>query len=305
MSGPMMSTKEVAQYLDVHEKQVYALVKAGKIPATRVTGKWIFLKNLIDEWLESDARATLRKDRATAARPESTLLAAGSNDPLLDLLQSIYQQENPDCRLFLTPTGSVEGLRALNLGRADVAWSHLLHPETGEYNLPYFPEYLPRIKPVAVNLFLRDLGLVTAPGNPRGIRGIGDLAREGVRFVNRQRGSGTRLLLDHHLARLAVDAGAVGGYDREVLTHQEVGSAVQRGDADAGLATRATANILGLPFIPVTRERFDMVLDQSTFFRPAVQRLVQTIRSARFQESAREQGNYDLSRSGSIIQETR
>jgi excisionase family DNA binding protein len=301
----MMSTKEVAQYLDVHEKQVYALVKAGKIPATRVTGKWIFLKSLIDEWLETDARASLRKEGTAPARSEGTLLAAGSNDPLLDLLQSLYQQEHPDCRLFLTPTGSAEGLRALNLGRADIAWSHLLHPETGEYNLPYFPEYLPRIKPVAVNLFLRELGLVIAPGNPLRLRGIEDLARPGVRIVNRQRGSGTRLLLDHHLARLGVDTAALRGYDREVLTHQEVGSAVQRGDADAGLATRATANLLGLPFILVTRERFDMVLDQATFFRPAVQRLVQTVRSARFRESAREQGNYDLSRSGSIIQETR
>ena len=302
MPGTMMSTKEVARYLGVHEKQVYALVKAGKIPATRATGKWIFLKGLVDEWLEADARASLLPGKAAAARPDEFLLAAGSNDPLLDLLQSIYQQQQPGFRLFLTPTGSADGLHALNRGRADIAFSHLLHPGTGEYNLPYFAEYLPRVKPVEVNLFLRDLGIVAAPRNPRGIAGVGDLAGTGVRIVNRQAGSGTRLLLDHHLQRRGVAAAAVRGYDREVLTHQEVGAAVLAGEADAGLATRAVAAALGLHFVHLAHERFDIVASQETFFRPAFQALLTTIRSERFVAAAGRQSGYDLSLSGSIIQ---
>jgi excisionase family DNA binding protein len=304
MSGTMMSTREVAEYLGVHEKQVYALIKAGRIPATRATGKWIFLKALVDEWLEADARASVRPERAKAGRPEEFLLAAGSNDPLLELLQSVYQQRHAGFRLFLTPTGSAEGLHALNRGRADIAWSHLLHPESGEYNLPYFAEYLPRIKPVAVNLFLRDLGILTAPGNPRKIRGVADCAGTGVRFLNRQPGSGTRLLLDHLLLRAGVRPAAVQGYDREVLTHREVGSAILAGEADAGLATRVVALDLGLGFVHLTNERFDIVTSQETFFRPAFQALLETIRSERFAAAARDRGGYDLSLSGSIITPT-
>ena len=199
--GQLMNTKEVAEYLGIHEKKVYYLAKRRKIPCTRVTGKWIFPRNLIDQWIEESARGLGRKQRQDE---RSFLLAAGSDDPSLGILRELYTGRLTATSLFLATTGSTEGIRAIRDGVADVALAHLLDPLTGEYNLPYLPELLPS-GAVAVLLFYRELGLVVRPGNPLGIRAVADLARPGLRIINRQQGSGTRLYLDQELARLGIN----------------------------------------------------------------------------------------------------
>jgi putative molybdopterin biosynthesis protein len=302
MSQEMMSTKEVAQYLGINEKQVYALIKAKRIPATRVTGKWLFPKDLIDAWITTSARKGLAAAREKSRRIKGALLASGSNDPVLDMVQTYMRQTYPEFYIFSANTGSTDGLKALNRGYTDVAWSHLLDPDTGEYNLPFLPQYLPDVeRPVAVTLFHRDLGIVVAPGNPLNIKGLDDLAREGVRLINRQTGAGTRVLLDYHLAQRRILTSQIKGYEKEVLTHLEVGLAILAHEADVGIATIAVSKLLGLSFMPLTRERFDMVLSQSTFFEKGVQAFIEVLNSEGFRNRVAGLGNYDFKNTGKIM----
>jgi len=301
MSEEMMNTKEVAAYLGINEKQVYALIKAGRIPGTRVTGKWVFPRKLIDEWMDNNARSGLRQAREKSRNLEGALLASGSNDPILDFLLTGMRQSCPDFYFFCANTGSTEGLKALGAGHTDVAWTHLLDPETGRYNIPFIPKYLPGVKTVLVHLFRREIGIVTAPGNPKEIRGFENLPAGGIRFVNRQPGSGTRLLLDSELAKRRISSAQISGYDREVYTHVEVGISILSGEADAGLATVAVSRLMGLHFVPVTREDFDMALGQSTYFHRGIQALVETLRSRGFRERFERLGGYGFEDSGKIL----
>jgi len=136
MSAEMMNTKELAAYLGINDKQVYALIKAGRIPGTRITGKWVFPKKLIDEWIGETARAGLKQAREKSRTVEGAILASGSNDPVLDVLLTALRRSHPDFYFFCANTGSTEGLKALGAGHTDVAWTHLLDPETGSYNIP-------------------------------------------------------------------------------------------------------------------------------------------------------------------------
>jgi putative molybdopterin biosynthesis protein len=301
MSDEMLSTKEVAAYLGIHEKQVYTLIKAGRIPGTRVTGKWVFPKKLIDEWIEEDARGGLHQARERSRSMEGALLASGSNDPVLDFLLTGMRQSHPELYFFCANTGSTEGLKALGGGYTDIAWTHLYDPQTDCYNTPFLTTYLPGMKAVLVHLFRREIGLVTAPGNPLGIAGIEDIAGKKVRFVNRQAGSGTRILLDHHLGRLGIPSSTIEGYGREVYTHVEVGLSILAGEVDAGIATVAVSRLMGLHFAPVTLENFDMAVGQSTYFNRGIQALTEILRSPGFRERFERLGGYGFEDSGKIL----
>jgi len=296
-----MNTKEVAQYLGIHEKQVYALIKGKRIPSTRITGKWVFPKKLIDEWIESNARRGLEKAREKSKRIEGALLACGSNDPILDMLQTYMKKSYPEFYIFSANTGSTEGLKAMNKGYTDIAWSHLFDPKSGEYNIPFLSTYLSNVKPVVVNLFNRELGFVVSHKNPLNIRGFEDLAQKEVKFINRQKGSGTRVLLDYHLKRLRISPSKIKGYEREVYTHFEVGLSILSKEADVGIATIAVSKLLGLSFIPITCESFDMILEQSTFFEKGVQAFIEILNSKEFRNRVESLGSYDFKNSGKIL----
>ena len=304
MSEEMMNTKQVAGYLGVHEKQVYALIKARRIPCTRITGKWVFPKRLIDEWIETHAKQGLEKAREKSRPLGDVLLACGSNDPILDMLQTTIKRNYSEFLILSANTGSTEGLKALNRGYTDLAWSHLLDPESGQYNIPFLPTYLPDVDAVVVNLFRRELGLITAHHNPFNIRSFEDLSKKGVRLVNRQKGSGTRVLLDHHLGQANIHPSKIKGYEREVYTHFEVGLSILSGEADAGVATIAVAKLLGLPFIPLARESFDMILEQKIFFHKGIQAFIETLNSKEFRQRVEPIGAYDFKDSGKILYST-
>ncbi|MGE5855052.1 MAG: substrate-binding domain-containing protein [Syntrophaceae bacterium] len=301
MSEEMMNTKGVAAYLGINDKQVYALIKAGRIPGTRVTGKWVFPKKLIDEWIEENARGGLHQARERSRSLEGALLASGSNDPVLDFLLTGMRHSHPDFYYFCANTGSTEGLKALGGGYTDIAWTHLFDPESGRYNVPFLPRYLPDMKAVLVHLFRREIGIVAAPGNPLGIAGMEDIAGEKIRFVNRQEGSGTRVLLDYHLKNSGIPIVAINGYDREVYTHVEVGLTLLSGEADAGIATVAVSRLMGLHFVALTQENFDMVLGQSTYFTKGVQALMEVLKSRGFRERFEHLGGYGFEDSGKIL----
>jgi excisionase family DNA binding protein len=293
----LLNTKEIAKYLGINEKKVYYLAKGGKIPCTRVTGKWTFPKKLIDEWLEESSKGSPRGKRE---EPRNFLLAAGSDDPSLGILRDLYTSRKTPAPLFMATVGSSAGLEAIRDGVADFALAHLLDPATGEYNLPFIQKAIPSGVAV-VALFHRELGLVLRTGNPLGLRTLADLTRAGVRMINRQKGSGTRHYIDQEFSRLSIEAKLVKGYDDSVATHLEAGLKILRQEADAAVATSATARLLGLDFIPLTQERFDVLIPKQRFFSPAIQTLLETVGSREFRARVDAMGGYDTAESGRII----
>ncbi|MGH3822478.1 MAG: molybdopterin biosynthesis protein, partial [Pseudonocardiaceae bacterium] len=199
------------------------------------------------------------------AEIDRTIVAIGSHDLALDLAAAALRGIDPGMTLTLSSVGSMDGLLALRDGLCHLAGSHLLDPETGEYTLPYLPRVFGHADLAVVRLAHREQGLIVAAGNPLDITGIEDLRRPGLRFVNRQRDAGTRVLLDHELRRQKIEPGEVTGYRREERTHLGVAAAVAAGRADAGLGILAAARLHGLEFVPVAREPYDLVLTRESY----------------------------------------
>jgi len=294
----LMNTREVARYLGINDKKVYFLAKAGKIPCTRVTGKWTFPKKLIDRWIEESASGLVERKAKTEER--DFLLAAGSDDPSLGILHDLYEAQTQTASFFMTTIGSSAGLAAIRSGVADFATAHLLEPaRTGADNLA--PQELLPSDTVVVELFYRELGMLVAAGNPKSIKSLRDLARPKLRIINRQPGSGTRIYLDQELSRFRLNGKKISGYDSIVSTHLEVGLRVLGGAADVGLATLTTAQLLGLDFIPFIRERFDLLVPKDRFFTRGIQALLAIVGSREFRERVDSLGGYDVTESGRII----
>ncbi|HXF69386.1 MAG TPA: substrate-binding domain-containing protein, partial [Thermoflexus sp.] len=232
---------------------------------------------------------------------EGTILAIGSHDMALDLMAQFLAERYPGRRLQSANAGSLGGLIALRRGECHLAGSHLLDPESGEYNLPYIRRYLAGMPVVVITLAHREQGLMIAPGNPKGIRDLQDLARPDVRFVNRQRGAGTRILLDYYLQRLGIDPGSIQGYEREELTHLAVAAAVAGGRADAGLGIRAAAVTMGLDFIPLTLERYDLVIPLTFYEDPWFQPVLELLYDARFRAAVAALPGYDVTAMGQEV----
>jgi len=230
-----------------------------------------------------------------------TIVAIGSHDLVLDLAASALRAEDPLITLASSNVGSLGGLVALRDGLCHIAGSHLLDPATGEYTLPYLDRILPGAGACVVRLVHRDQGLIVAPGNPHGLAGIEDLARAGVRYVNRQRGAGTRVLLDHELGQRGISPAAVDGYAREEPTHLAVAAAVAAGRADAGLGIMAAARAFGLNFVPVTQEPYDLVVAPDAMESPLLAPLWALLHSDRFQAAVTELGGYRTKEMGRRI----
>ncbi len=232
---------------------------------------------------------------------ERTIFAIGSHDVILDLLAQFLSAH--ERRLASAHVGSLGGLVALRRGEAHLAGSHLLDPETGEYNLAYIRRYLPGVPVRVVQLVERQQGLMVLPGNPKGIRSLEDLARPDVTFVNRQRGAGTRVLLDYHLQRLGIDASQVRGYDQEEFTHLSVAAAVATGRADCGLGIPAAAQALGLDFVPLFWERYDLVVPREHAESKLLQPLWDVLTQDAFRQAVMRLPGYNVDGMGRLIAE--
>jgi len=227
---------------------------------------------------------------------ERTIVAIGSHDPVLDLAASMLRARDPRQTLVSGMVGSLGGLVALRDGLCHFSGCHLLDPETGEYTLPWVERVLPGRAVDVIRLVQREQGLIVAAGNPLAIAGLGDLAR--VRYVNRQRGAGTRVLLDHELSRAGIDTASVDGYEREEPTHLAVAAAVAAGRADAGLGVLAAARAFGLGFVPVAREPFDLVMMPG---EPAVAPLLELMGDDDFRTQVEALGGYSTAEMGRRI----
>jgi putative molybdopterin biosynthesis protein len=232
---------------------------------------------------------------------ENTILAIGSHDLAIGILEDRLKLEHPECKIAATNVGSLGGLFALQRRETHIAGCHLLDPDTGAYNIPDIKRMIPDTPVVLVHLARREQGLIVEPGNPKKISGLDTLARPDLMFVNRQPGSGTRVLLDYELKRLQMSGAAIRGYEREEFTHMAVGVAVASGLADAGLGVRSAANALGLDFIPVGQEQYDLVFLRSFFDSEKGRRLLDTIRSQGFKRAVSDLGGYDTARAGEIL----
>jgi putative molybdopterin biosynthesis protein len=233
-----------------------------------------------------------------------TIVVIGSHDLVLDLAASALRAEDPMVTLASSNVGSLGGLVAVRDGLCHLAGSHLLDPASGEYTLPYLDRVFgadAASQVGVIRLVDREQGLLVAPGNPLRIGEIADLARPGVRYVNRQRGAGTRVLLDVLLGELGIAPGAVDGYAREEPTHLAVAAAIAAGRADAGLGIMAAARAFGLDFVPVTREPYDLVVAPGAVESPQLAPLWALLRSGRFQASVEELGGYSAKEMGRRI----
>ncbi|OPY87102.1 MAG: Molybdopterin molybdenumtransferase [Syntrophaceae bacterium PtaU1.Bin231] len=230
---------------------------------------------------------------------DRTIVHIGSHDLCLDMLSQYLADAGR--RFSSANAGSLGGLMALRRGDAHLAGSHLLDPATGEYNISYVKQYLPNVPVVVMTFLHREQGLIVAPCNPRGIQGLSDLTRDDVRYVNRQRGAGTRVLLDYHLNKLGIEPERVKGYRREEYTHLAVAVAVQSGAADCGLGIASAAHALQLDFIPFEKERYDLVIPRIHYESELLQPLLDLIRGPVLRGVVNELPGYDTTSMGNIV----
>lgn len=233
----------------------------------------------------------------------NTVVIIGSHDINIDILADEIRWQGHNIRISSGNVGSLGGLIALKKGTCHLAGSHLLDTETGQYNISYIKRYLKGVRISLFHLVLRDQGLIVAKGNPKGIKGIEDLAGSDIVFVNRQAGSGTRVLFDYNLGQLGIEPKAIKGYDHDEFTHMAVAVDVLSGAADCGMGIFAAARALDLDFVPMVREQYDLVIPSAMVEQPNIKVVLDTIRSRHFRERVVALGGYDPSKSGELWRE--
>ena len=232
---------------------------------------------------------------------ESTLLCVGSHDLTLDIIKDMLQRSDPPFFLYSTHVGSLGGLMAIRKGLAHIAGTHLFDPENDSYNISYIRKYLGDTAPSLITLVHREQGFMVKPGNPKGIRGIADLARNDVVFINRQKGAGTRILLDYYLEKHGISQSEVQGYGNEEYTHMAVAVDVLSGKADTGLGIMAAARALGLDFVPLAEERYDLLIGEKSLAHAGVKRIIEIIKSEDFRKRVEALGGYSTRETGEVV----
>lgn len=237
-----------------------------------------------------------------ASELENTLVVIGSHDPLLDEASDLLHLADPTLYMSSTHVGSMGGIMAVRRGETHVAGVHLLDEGDGSYNTAFIKKYFPAGGVRLVECVGRTQGLMLPPGNPQGIRGLEDLAREGLRYVNRQKGSGTRILIDYLCKKNGLDPAGIYGYDREEFTHTSVAAQIASGTADAGMGIYSAARLYGLDFLPICMEQYDLLIPDSAFDTPMVQRLLEVLGSGAFRSRLEKLGGYQVERPGEVRQ---
>ena len=231
----------------------------------------------------------------------NTLVVIGSHDPLLDELGDLMHIENNGVFMSSAHVGSMGGVMAVRRGEAHAAGCHLLDTETGKYNISFVKKYFPKGGVKLVSCVGRQQGLMVAPGNPLNIKTIADIAQKGVRYVNRQKGSGTRILTDYLCKQENLDVDVIYGYDREELTHNSVAVQIASGSADAGMGIYSAAKLYGLDFIPVCIEEYDLLIPETSWDTPQVKQMIDTLKSDAFKAKILAMGGYTVENPGEII----
>ena len=295
-----MDTQQVSDYLGINEKQVYTLIHDRGLPGTKITGKWLFPRHLVDRWLESNianvplVEPFLRDER-------DLLLIAGSDDPLFAKLITMFRTKNPDTVTLQSRAGSSDGLLALRKGLVHMACVHLMDPEGG-YSTEYLRESLGEDIAV-VNFAIRTQGLILQPGNPLRITGMEDAVVRPLRWGIREVGTGTRALMDRELDRFGTET--VNILPSAIFTgaHLETALAVLTGKADIGVGIQAAAVMTGCSFVPIRQENFNLVIRKENYFLNQVQGFLSLLTEQGFRDLAEKLEGYETTQSGKILME--
>ncbi len=232
---------------------------------------------------------------------DSTLVAIGSHDNILDVMANQLHKLNPPIRMSSAHVGSMGGIMAIKRGEAHLGGSHLLDEQSGEYNVSFIKRFLEGIPLVLINLCYREQGFIVRKGNPKQISSFADLASGNSTFINRQRGAGTRLLTDKILNDIDLDPDQIPGYDLEEYTHMNVAAAVLSGSVDTGMGIRAAAQALDLDFVPVAEERYDLIIPAAFIDDPRIKATTDLLSEPRFRERVKDLGGYSLRDCGSVM----
>jgi len=296
----LLNTKEVAHFLDVNEKVVYNLIAEKGLPATKVTGKWLFPRHLVEQWLENQ---TINYPGIASHFPHyhGLLIIVGSNDILLGRMISLFNRVYPEHVAVFGNIGSMGGIKALARDLCHMAASHLLQEDEQEYNFDFITEKFGGEAPVLVNFCRREQGLIVAKGNPKGISSISDLGQAGIKIANRPDGTGTRLLLDRELEKAGLNSTQIEGYQQEFRSHLDVAMEILSGRVDAAPAIKPVAALLDLDFAPLRWERYDLLVSKGHFFEQGVQLFLSLLHETQFRNIAQELEGYDLSLCGKMV----
>ena len=293
----LLSTREVAKFLNVNEKMVYSLIADKGLPASKVTGKWLFPTHLVRQWIEI---ATQNYPQLAQLPPyHGLVLIAGSNDLLLDKVISTFNLKHEKQMAMFGIVGSMGGLKALQQNLCHIAASHLI-ADNEEYNFPFLKDEMNQM-PAVVNFCLREQGIIIQKGNPKNIQSAKDLGNQNIRIINRPLGTGTRLLFDKELKKSGVKGETIDGYQNCFSRHMDVGLQILTNKADAGPGIKPIATVLGLDFIPICWEKFDLLITKERFFDQGIQLFLSLLKGRIIHTTAEEYGGYDLSMTGKMI----
>ncbi|QSF45838.1 substrate-binding domain-containing protein [Paenibacillus tianjinensis] len=331
------TTEEIARLLKISKLKVYDLIKKGELPSYRV-GKQMRVDHTDLEAYKQNSRSSSAAGLQGSPAASSTLplatpfvlppatfsvplhlaqpagyssKAAGTNvvitgqDMSLDILASHLERTLPSTRPLRSYAGSLDSLIAMYQGESDIVSTHLLDGDTGEYNLPYIRRLLVGSSYIVVHLLARSAGFYVQKGNPKNIRSWSDLQQKELKLINRERGSGARVLLDEQLRLHSIRAAELTGYDTEENSHLAVAGRVSRGEADVGIGTEKAAKIVdGLEFIPLIKERYDLVMLKKPGNEQWISAVLDILRSSAFKSELSSIHSYDLSDTGRIIYES-
>lgn len=297
---------EVAEILKISKNTVYELIKRGELNGYKVGKKIRIDMKDVEEYKNSSKNNRPKSIEAVQGEFNSSSgFIISGQDIMLDIMARHLERNTKGFNALRSYEGSYNGLYALYNGKVQVATAHLWDGDTGEYNIPYVKRMLPGVPAVIVHLAKRMQGFYVAKGNPKNIRGWEDLRRSDIAIVNREKGSGTRVLLDEHLRKLGINPLNINGYDREFSSHLGIASAVARGNADIGMGNEKTGLQVGdIEFIPLQKENYELVIKKQDILKPEYQAILKVINSEEFRMELEGIGGYDLAEMGKIMGET-
>jgi putative molybdopterin biosynthesis protein len=304
MEGKAFTPDEVAQLFQISKHTVYELIKRGELQAFKVGNKMRIEHSEIERYKES-TKAPAKKTQDTLPNPQTSqpISLSGSHD---FLVEHLVKETAQDLQLQIQPTyiGSLEGLMMLYRGQSDIAAIHLLDPASQEYNLPFIHQLFVYESIAVIRFVSREQGFIVAKGNPKGIESFTDLTRKEVQFVNRQKGAGTRFLFDSMLSKNGINPTQINGYSNEEWNHLSTASYISRGMADVAFGIQSAASHLGLDFIPIAKEQFDLVFRFTTENKQNLGNLIHYLQSPEFKSSLTDLEGYDIEELGTVIYQT-
>jgi len=306
MEGKAYTPDEVAQLFQISKHTVYELIKRGELQAFKIGNKMRIEHEELERFKENTkapAKKSPTEPTVTPSNPAQSIRLSGSHD---FLVEHFAKQAATALNLQIQPSyiGSLEGLMMLYRGQCDIAAIHLLDPNSQEYNLPFIHQLFVYESILVLRLAARQQGFIVAKGNPKKILDFPDLVRNDVQFVNRQKGAGTRFLLDSKLSSYGITPNKINGYSNEEWNHLSAASYISRSMADVAFGIQSAASHLGLDFIPVAKEHFDLVFRFNAENKQSLTDLVQYLQSASFKEGLTDLEGYDISELGKIIYQT-